>query len=170
MGREVRKVPANWEHPKNEAGYHIALHDGQSLARRTNEWDQGKAMWALGLRQNWSTKEYEPTEEKYVGETWEEWDGERPDPAEYMPAWHPSVCTHLMMYEDTSEGTPISPVFATPEELAKWCADNGASAFGSSTASYEAWLRIARGGFAPSMIIENGVMKSGVAALARDPV
>jgi len=46
-----------------------------------------------------------------------------------------------MMYETCTEGTPISPAFATPEELARWLADNEASAFGGMTASYEGWLR-----------------------------
>lgn len=75
-----------------------------------------------------------------------------------------------MMYENTSEGTPISPAFETPEELAHWLADNGASAFGSETASYESWLRICRGGFAPGMIITqhaDGIetIQNGVEAL-----
>jgi len=70
-----------------------------------------------------------------------------------------------MMYETTSEGTPISPAFATPEELAQWLADNGASSFGSSTASYESWLRVAKGGWAPSAIMDQNGLRSGVEAL-----
>ena len=70
-----------------------------------------------------------------------------------------------MMYEDTSEGTPISPAFQTPEELAHWLADTNASAFGNDGASYEAWLRIARGGWAPSMVFTtDGGLQSGVSA------
>ena len=38
--------------------------------------------------------------------------------------------THYQMYETCTEGTPISPVMETPENLARWLADNGASAFG----------------------------------------
>jgi len=70
-----------------------------------------------------------------------------------------------MMYEDTSEGTPISPAFATPEELARWLVDNNASAFGDSTGSYEVWLRVARGGWAPSMVATAAGLTSGVDAL-----
>lgn len=68
-----------------------------------------------------------------------------------------------MMYEDVSEGTPISPAFATPEELARWLTDNNASAYADQTASYEGWLRVANGGLAISMVyspqtgIVNGV-------------
>lgn len=78
--------------------------------------------------------------------------------------WTPEQATHFMMYEDTSEGTPISPAFATPEDLARWLYDNGASAFASMTASYEQWLAVARGGFAPSAVIVGGALLSGVEA------
>jgi len=57
-----------------------------------------------------------------------------------------------MMYENTSEGTPISPPFETPEELARWLADNNASAFGGMTATYEQWLATCKGLYAPSMV------------------
>ena len=42
-----------------------------------------------------------------------------------------------MIYETCSEGSPISPAFETPEELARWLTDNS---FGSMTATYEQWL------------------------------
>lgn len=74
----------------------------------------------------------------------------------------------LMMYETTSEGTPLSPAFETPEELARWCADHGASAFGRQTASYGAWLQVARGAWAPSVIVTpGGGIESGVEGMAR---
>ena len=69
------------------------------------------------------------------------------------------------MYEDTSEGTPISPVMASPEELARWLVDNNASTFARETGTYEGWLRVAKGGWACSAIITDGVMQSGVEAL-----
>lgn len=98
-----------------------------------------------------------------------DWAGPRPSPDDYMPDWPEDQRTHLMMYEDTTEGTPISPAFATPEELARWLADTGASAFGNMTATYEQWLATCREGWAVSMVIENGIMKSGVAAMADKP-
>jgi hypothetical protein len=68
------------------------------------------------------------------------------------------------MWENTSEGSPISPPFATPEELAHWLTENNASAFGEQGASYAGWLRVCKGGWAPSMVIQSGVMTSGVDA------
>lgn len=68
------------------------------------------------------------------------------------------------MWEDVSEGSPISPVCDTPEELARWLAQNGASSFGSRTASYEQWLAMIGQGSALSAIITDGELKSGVEA------
>ena len=45
------------------------------------------------------------------------------------------------LWETTSEGSPVSPVFETAEELAAWCADN-ATVFGDSKESYEGWLKM----------------------------
>lgn len=64
------------------------------------------------------------------GYTIEEWCGPRPVPEDYMPDWQEEERTHLQMYESTTEGTPISPIMATKEELARWLADTNASAFG----------------------------------------
>jgi len=72
------------------------------------------------------------------------------------------------MWETTSEGSPISPVFGTPEALAHWLADNGASSFGSQEATYEEWLKMIGVGWAPSgASIDGGPLISGVAAIAR---
>lgn len=68
------------------------------------------------------------------------------------------------MWETTSEGSPISPVFATPEELARWLADNGASSFGRFTATYEQWLKMINREWAPSLIMIDNSLRSGVEA------
>lgn len=142
MGREVRKVPKNWEHPKNDEGSFKPLMDGY----------KNNAMEFMEM----ANKEGLQEAVDYMG---------CPDKDDYMPDWEETEKTHFMMYEDTSEGTPISPAFETPEELARWLTANGASAFGGSRASYEGWLRVAKGGFAPSMIISSGVIQTGVDAL-----
>ncbi len=81
------------------------------------------------------------------------------------PGESPPKGIGYQMWENTSEGSPISPVMATPGELARWLADNGASAFGSMTATYEQWLGMIEAKWAPSAVIEGGVMKSGVQAV-----
>lgn len=158
---EVRRVPANWEHPRDEHGRYRPMFDCD-FASAAAEWDDGEAQWRLG---------HHPDQAKYEAAkdcAYEDWEGTRPDSRYYMPAWPASERTHYQMYEETSEGTPISPVMETPEQLARWLVDNKASTFGrGSTASYAAWLRIAQGGWGgPSMVMQHGVLMSGVEALA----
>ena len=143
MGREVRKVPPDWEHPKGATGYDKPLHDG--LNKDIAEFEQ--------LQKEKGTR--------YALD----WFGGGPNPDDYMPDWPEEERTHLQMYEDCSEGTPISPVMETPEELARWLADNKASAFGRDTATYEQWLATIKAGWAPSAMFAPGKgLISGVAA------
>lgn len=166
MGREVRRVPADWQHPKNDSGNFIPLRGG-SFALRDAEWMEGWRQWQLGFRESWTDGEkWVPVdpEDKHLRFT--EYDGPRPSPDDFMPDWPAEQRTHLMMYEDTSEGTPISPAFEAPEELARWLADNEASAFAGMTATYEQWLATINRGSAVSMVLDRGEMKSGVEAMA----
>lgn len=79
---------------------------------------------------------------------WERYrEGDRPKKRDYMPDWTEEEATHFMMYETMSEGTPLSPAFATPEELARWCVDNNVDRCGTIKATYEEWLSIARGAY-----------------------
>lgn len=123
------------------------------------EWKDDKVKW-----DNRTHRYYDP--EDYEGTTFEEEFGEMPDAKDYMPNWKPEKRTHMMMYENTSEGTPISPAFEKPEDLARWLADNGASAFGKMTASYEDWLKMCKPhGFSIGAVISGGRMMSGVEAM-----
>ena len=155
MGREVRMVPKDWEHPKDGRGYFIALFEGCKFEQMVQEWDEECEKWNRGEFPSYASEENKKL-------PYDQWNGMRPNPDEYMPNWDRSERTHLMMYETCSEGTPLSPAFETPEELAKWLFDNDASAFGSQTASYEGWLRVARGGYAPSAAITPIGLISGV--------
>jgi hypothetical protein len=200
MGREVRMVPANWEHPKYDAkhpkvGQYIPKLDSSYEDDYRNweeedlpKWKIGKVLWDEGFimtyadyysngkskvaisdylekRRKEERNSWNPTPEN-PDYTW--WAGEEPDapdPEYYMPQWPEEERTHYMMYEDTSEGTPISPAFATPEELAKWLADTGASSFADFTATYDQWLSTIKRGSAVSAVIDNNGMRSGVEAL-----
>lgn len=176
MGREVRMVPSNWQHPtywaknwrtgKPELRFK-PMHKS-SYAERVAEWDEAASKWEAGLFEDYSsfpTVTWKPKDADDTG-SYTEYAGDRPKEDEYMPVFPEGTATHLMMYENTSEGTPISPAFATPEELARWLADNQASAFGGDGADYEHWLAVAKNGWAPSMVIANGRMMSGVEAMA----
>lgn len=145
MGREVRMVPPDWEHPRNEHGSYIPLKDCYDSAmecykREMREW----------------------MEHPEPDMTFDEWYGGEPQREDYMPDWPEEECTHYMMYENTTEGTPKSPAFSTPEELARWLADNKISAFADMTATYDQWLATIKAGYAPSAVISNGRLESGV--------
>lgn len=145
MGRTIRRVPKDWEHPTDENGRYIPLLEGP-YSQRLEGWLEGKEQWDRGFRKGYSTGEYIPKEDKHKNMSYREWNGKCPDKADYMPEWEEEEKTHIQMYEDTSEGTPISPVMETPEELAHWLADNGISFFGSESTTYEHWLNICHGG------------------------
>jgi hypothetical protein len=153
MGREVRRVPKDWQHPRMENRNRYQPLENSSYEEAKQEWITGFIEWHI---------EGNPEDE---GCDYWEYCGNPPDRNYHMPDWDESERTHYQMYENTTEGTPISPVMETPEELARWCADNRVSAFADMTADYEHWLRVAKGGWAPSLIVQNGVMKSGVHAL-----
>ena len=163
MGRQVRMVPPNWNHPKNQEGKFIPLLKGD-FATADAEWNEEYAAWQRGETRSYKAGEkWEPKCAAALAcDSYTEWNGRRPSPDDYMPTFPEGVATMLMMYEDTSEGTPISPAFAIPEELARWLADNGASALGSSKATYEQWLATCKGSWAPSMVFQNGKVMSGV--------
>ena len=74
----------------------------------------------------------------------------------------------FQMYEDTSEGTPISPPMPTREALARYLTDSRASAFGGMTATYDEWLAMIGEGYAVSAVIVGGVMRSGVEDSVRE--
>ncbi len=138
MSREVRKVPADWQHPAD--GYYpdgevryVPLFDGRHFAADAANWDARAAAWELNEKAESDAQSFE------------EWDGPRPDPKDYMPRWQEDLCTHFMMYSTTTEGAPCSPAFATAEELASWLVDNKVSIFAGQTADFDTWMQICNG-------------------------
>lgn len=160
MGREIRMVPKAWEHPKNESGRYKGLFDS-SYIDELKEYNAEKAYFDAGFDDDGVSKL--PAAAKEL--SFDDWRGGMCDPDMYMPSWPDKEKTHLMMYETTSEGTPISPAFETPEGLAQWLFDNNASSFASRTATYDQWLGVCKGGWAPSAIISSKGIQSGVEAL-----
>lgn len=65
------------------------------------------------------------------------------------------------VWETITEGSPITPAFATPEMLARWCVENP---FGADEgASYEDWLAFIRApGVVPTFVATGAGVVSGV--------
>ena len=144
MGREIRMVTPEWEHPKKDYGNYRPLYDNYETACS----DFLGAIADHDLQ--YAIDEYGA-----------------PDKEDYMPVFAEGTDTHFMMYESCSEGTPLSPAFATIEELARWLADNDASAFAGQTATYEQWLATCKAGSTFSAVItpSTGEIRSGVSTM-----
>jgi hypothetical protein len=139
MRRELRKVPANWEHPKTSEGKYQPMFN-EYYGDVLKEWIDDHNKWEDGthpdLVSGRTTKEQHPF--------FAMWNGGPPD-AEYYQVrkFLDDELTHIQLYQTTSEGTPISPVFHADEleNLCEWAAEN-ATTFASFKASKEEWLKM----------------------------
>ena len=128
MGREIRQVPPDWEHPRDTNGRYCPLYDNTYLGGIINH----LVFYIKNLR--------------WLGSFFEDW----PSPQYCRPFWSKRKATHFQIYETVSEGTPTSPIFATREALADWLVEQGYSRRASD--------KFAKYGWVPSGIITNGRM------------
>jgi len=95
MGRQIRRVATDWNHPKNKDGGYVPLSEEQC--------SQGEC---------------------------------------------------FQLYEDTSEGTPLSPVFEKEEELMNYITKEGD--YSGDIWTKAAAERIIKNGWAPSFVVIDG--------------
>lgn len=154
MGREVRRVPQNWSHPRNEHGHLQPMHN-ESFPERFAEWLAEFDRIRRGELTNFERECYasdNPLAEWLVDE------GTPPDPAYYRP-WSDDDATWFQVWEAVSEGTPVSPPFATPKELVDYLVEHGdewdqrRGNGGYSRAAAEAFVA---SGWVPTMVIQSG--------------
>lgn len=172
MGREIRRVPPNWDHPKVVDSYGRTV--SQTMYDR--QYSEAEAEWLAELdafRAGTSaSNEYYTS----VGE-WIEGEGPCPHPDRYRP-WTDAEATWFQVWETVSEGTPVSPPFATQEELIEYLAAHGdfwdqkrcwehswTSLYGG-TYGVSAWgraraERFVQNEWAPSLAVIDGVMYRG---------
>lgn len=142
MGREIRKVPKGWEHPKNDDGNYKPMYD-ELYIDALNEWLTNHNLWLKGKHPD------QPREYKYYAE----WDGDAPWVDYYRPSFD-LPADHFQIYETVSEGTPTSPVFASKDEMSIWLVGEGYSEEAAKGFCEMEW--------APSMAISEGVIKMGI--------
>lgn len=165
MSREVRRVPASWQHPCDALTGKVKPLLSGTYKEIHAEWVDGFLQWQKGLMRNYGPDGgWVDRTKEFPNMTYSEYAGREPAANDYMPQWQASECTHYQLYETTSEGTPISPVMESPEALAKWLEENKASAFGSHTATYAQWLAMINRGSCVSAVITQSGIKSGVEA------
>lgn len=102
LSRNVRRVPMDYDPPRDPRGGYHPTYD-QFYADALREWEEEKARWDAGERPDFCSPENRDL-------SYEEWDGPAPDPEFYYPgsAWPEDAEMAIRMYEDVTEGTPIS--------------------------------------------------------------
>ena len=143
MGREIRRVPPGWEHPKRQTewGYDYAPLVDESFEEAQAAWEEAR-------------RAFDRTDC-----TFEEWHGGKPDnPIYYRPAWDEETRTAFQVYETVSEGTPTSPVFESEEDLVSWLVEEG----GHSEAAAREFVRV---GSVPSMMVMGNRIASNIEML-----
>lgn len=146
MGREIRRVPLHWEHPRNPEGCPLPLYD-ETFEVAALRWKLAFFQWESGTH----------PEQQQDMEFWE-WEGDPPDRDYYRQEWSVEPTAYLI-YETVSEGTPVSPVFATLDDLRDWCRQRGHNETVIERFIKNAW--------APSAVLgpETGQIRMGIDAL-----
>lgn len=112
MGREIRRVPKGWEHPRDDQGRFNALSD-ETFEVASKEWWEAAVKWNSG-----DVSEHEKGARKKYPWYWQ-WAGSTPDEDSYRPEFgQPANCYQI--YETVSEGTPCSPVFESIDQMVEW--------------------------------------------------
>ena len=181
MGREIRKVIPNWEHPRRDCK-HSPWAGGCDDARQNDgkcfqpmydedyesamaEFIENHNLWLKGEHPDQKDKDWDVSGYRYYAQ----WNGNAPDVEYYRPKWTKEEATWFQLYETISEGTPVSPAFATQEELIEYLVINGDfwdQQRGEAPYSRRAAEKMVRGGWALSAISVNGQFYSGAEGLA----
>jgi len=156
MGREIRRVPANWEHPRNSDGEYRPLNDGIDYEDDANIWCEEF--------EKWKNKENRP--QGYEREEFYFNYDEPPLREDYTDV-EKSKCTWYQVYENISEGTPVTPPFETQDDLIDYLVEYGdfwcqRHKHDLKPSRESATNFVKGGGYAPSFIIKNGVIKDGI--------
>ena len=166
MGRELKRVPLDFDHPLNKTweGY---VYPNPDLNASCTECDgTGYTKEALAVDIGTSSARFEICEQ--LGVEWEcpacegygEMSSEEQQKAEgaAFEYWSsnvrhdPPTGEGYQMWETVSEGSPITPVFATPDELASWIAS---SRHERDSWDYEEALNWVTGpGWSPTYVID----------------
>ncbi len=177
MGREIRRVIPNWEHPKKtkynpwkrkEETSYVPLYD-ESYEKDISEWVKNHLLWENGTHPD---QQEEVDHPRYFAEA----DGNPPDIDTYRPDWREEDATWFQLYETVSEGTPLSPAFSTKQELINYLCEHGDfwQQCEELTMSNGVWARnvaekfVNGSGWAPSLIVGSKGIRPGYEAMEDD--
>ncbi|KKL78957.1 hypothetical protein LCGC14_2019660 [marine sediment metagenome] len=136
MGREIRMVPPNWEHPRyttdNAPDNSLRSVVGEYIPMMDQSYEDAAAEWITGFEQ-WQKGEHEDQHKDWCSDIKHYWEYDSPpDSDSYRPAFTEDA-TWCQGYETVSEGTPFTPAFETKAELVDWLVANGDPVHGAIT-------------------------------------
>ena len=139
--RQLRRVPADWNHPKNASGTLVPLFQDLELKRSQEIWDRGQQLWDDGFYAGeYGRDKPKPLTDEQKSSCYSDWVGNRPEDEAHMPLWPDEKRTHYQLYETSTEGTPISPVMDSLESLAKWLGEQNEPAYADLALTEKEWL------------------------------
>lgn len=118
MGREMKRVPLDFNWPLNKVWYGY-----QHISACSDDCESCKLFAKI--------KGYEIGEKDY----------DCPKYPELEAMKEPPTGDGYQLWDTTSEGSPQSPVFETLDALCEWCADN-ATTFADFKATKEKWKKM----------------------------
>jgi hypothetical protein len=152
MSREARRAPKNFNWPLHEVWWGYVL-DPMPCQERFEDGDHAECQVCEGEGRVYSRIECPAFAVN------DQTDGQKRRAERLDYGWQ--------MWETTSEGSPTSPVCDSPEELAHWLTDSGASTFAGMTTTYKRWLAMIRAGSSVASTVAIGdQLVSGVDAVS----
>lgn len=163
MGREIRRVPADWVHPIYESdSIQARARVGEFRPLFNRDYDSACVEWYE------KAAAFKPIDDIKF---YHDYNGNPPDKKTYRDrAWTAEEATHYQMYETVSEGTPVSPVFATKEDLVQYLIKNGdywdqkraqeGTMIGQPGWNEQSARKFVQCEFAFTMIVANGIAKT----------
>lgn len=130
MGRVLRRVPLDFNYPQNSIWYGFYINKIKTcISNKEEHCDQCRLMAKIkGIPM---TSYNCPDFDAYLE-----------DPMKKIKELlAPPVGEGYQLWETTSEGGPVSPVFASLDELCEWCEKN-ATPFADDRATKEQWKKM----------------------------
>lgn len=174
MGREIRRVAMGWEHPKKSVpDWRTGRMIEQYQPLYDQDFETAMSEWLKELDE-WKTGEFERVLQEDLECRYDsaqpyrafcEYNGGAPEPEYYRPVWSADAVMGFAVYETVSEGTPVTPSFATKDELVYYLSNHGTYWDNGKPWSREAAEGFVESEWSPSLMINTA---TGVIAEPRD--
>lgn len=185
MGREIRKVPPNYEHPKRYCPHRPGCENTEYphcyQPQHDEHFEDRYNRWLNDF--NKIKKEGLSEENRKYYKNLTEWlDDNAPPNLSFCRLYKDNEASWYQVYETVSEGTPVTPPFATKQELINYLVEHGdfwqqkrwregkhhvqPEPPGYSREAAEAFVNEEES--VPTMVIENGVITEGIAVCGKD--